>query len=245
MGWGIANGIGWPNASAYSGPPPATEKYLVSDCIGYYSDFTSTAYPVGTFQVNDRVYYNDGDSSFGLIDSISEGTSLFPIYPTGINTGNCFDNSINFGAYNDINEHYFVFIVELESADTDFVSIDDQYPMNVPYYNSALVLIYVDNPDGGYYDDISVSFSGELSLDSYNFYQGTQEIIVRSQQITNAFYPIEVISFSEQFISLSPYFYNIESYNVNGENCNPHYFLRTNGTEFGTTFSATWRNDYC
>lgn len=240
----MSMGIGWPNASAYSGPPIVTEKYLVSDCTGYYSTFTSTAYPVGTFQVNDRVYYNDGDSSFGLIDSISEGTSEFTIYPTGINTINCFDNSINFNSYNDIDGQNFVFTVELESI-TNFVSTSSQYQMTVPYYNSALVVVYVYDPSGGYFDDIFTSFSGQLVLNNYNFFPGTQEIISVDKTITGPPYGFVLTGWGDQSIVLSPSFSGVESYNPNGENCNPHYFLRGGSTEFGTTFSATWRNDTC
>ena len=51
MGWGMANGIGWPNASAYSTPPLPLETYLISDCLGNQVDRWSQYLPVGTFTI--------------------------------------------------------------------------------------------------------------------------------------------------------------------------------------------------
>ena len=76
MGWGIGNGIGWPNASASAGPPPPQESYSFYDSVSQEYGI-SKSYNVGSFLPGYRVIVDPG--KYGYIDTAIEpqdGTEL-------------------------------------------------------------------------------------------------------------------------------------------------------------------------
>ena len=74
MGWnGI--GIGWPNASAYSGPPnPEFTRYIVADCVIDGNQYYTTNYGYNDFQINDRCIVLDVDNNYAFV--IPDDTKL-------------------------------------------------------------------------------------------------------------------------------------------------------------------------
>lgn len=223
-----------------SASPPIMERYKVTDCIGVIGQETvnTIEYPQGTFQLNDRVsYYFNGFNTFGYVLEIDvAATDEAEIYGVGVNSSNCLDNNIDLYAYNSFNGNSFFFTIPLIPYDDDFISQNNEYIIYLFYYNFALVTIDID----GEQDDREVTFSGNLTLNNYNFAQnGEYEIVGRSQAFSGA----EVIGLSEQYIITEISFNSTNSYTDN--DCNNKYFLRDGSSQSGSTFYVNLRNDDC
>ena len=75
----MANGIGWPNASAQATPPVPLETYLISDCLGNYDPRWSQYLPIGTLVLGQRVPTTSSTeiATYGIIQEI--GTTFGPL----------------------------------------------------------------------------------------------------------------------------------------------------------------------
>ena len=242
MGWnGI--GIGWPNASAYSGPPPTTERYLVLDCISG-NNYDTELYNIGDFQINNRVLFNNTEfNTFGKVIGITENEEYaIGITSTGVNSSQCYDNYVALSSYNGMDDTSVDFVIELNASEADFIS-SNEYAMTVNYVNSILVLVYVTDEEGdNYYDEIDIGFSGSPTFNTY-FYEigGDYEIIFGSYSFPSNETPIEYYG-QEIYISVS--FQNIDGYS-DADGCPNYYFFRNSGSQAGSTFNMSFRNDDC
>lgn len=242
MGWnGI--GIGWPNASAYSGPAPATERYLVESCVNG-EQIDTELYDIGDFEINDRVTYDVfGNPTFGKVIGITENEDYaITITSTGVNSDQCYDNYVVLNSGNRIGDTSVAFVIEINSTEADFIS-NNEYAMNVNYVNSILVLVYVTDDEGdNYYDEISIGFSGSPTFNTY-FYEigGDYKIVFGSYSFPDNQTPIDFYN-QEIFISVS--FQNIDGYS-DQDGCPNYSFLRNSGTQAGSSFNMSYRNDDC
>lgn len=237
----IANSIG---SSSNSGgiPVPTTERFEIQDCVGYSGNFFSNDYPIGEFVEGDRVTFNNGVDAFGIVLNITTNPSSgVDIVGTGINNSNCYDNFVNISSYNTLNDEDFFFIIEINSADANFTSVDDEYEMNIAYINSAIVVNYIEPEEGDpYYDETEVYFSGTVNIPNYNYEQGgTYEIF--SIFYTNIFGT--AVSYFGVYTITQPSFNNTNQYT--DDTCAYHSFLREGTTQNGSTFYASFTNDDC
>lgn len=238
MGWGQGIGIGWPNASASAGPPPPPEKYFVVDCIGYRGDAETIEYPAGTFSIGDRVVYDAGGiNTWGLVSTTaSPQYTEIEIIPTGVNTNQCFDNTVIFNSYGTANNTNVAFVVEIQPQDGSFFCQDEEYFMTITYYASGYCIIDVGE---GEVDERPFTITGYNVIENYDYSQyGEYEIVFANQ---NMGYP--VIQVYTEYIAQQPEFSNTEAFTDN--DCDNHYFLRRGNTQYGSTFYASFSNDDC
>jgi hypothetical protein len=237
MGWnGI--GIGWPNATSGGSAPVPPEKYFVVDCIGYRGDAETIEYPAGTFAIGDRVVYDAGGiSTFGLISNTAtpEYTET-EITGTGVNTNQCFDNTVIFTAFGYGSGNDAAYAVEIQSQDISFVSQEGEYSINFGYYVSGYCVIDLGE---GETDERPVLITGTNTIPDYNYNQGGEyEILFVTQAMG---YP--VLNVYLEFVAQQPYFFNTDGFTDN--DCDNLYFLRRGDTQYGSTFIAGFRNDDC
>lgn len=268
IGWGqgaVDNGIGWGQGAINndinwgdiyystdagetdiigSDAPIVMEKYLIYDCISG-EQFDTELYEVGEFEINDRVVFNNNQyNTFGKVIEITENIDFeFSIGSIGVNSDQCFDNSITLTSGNEVDETYIDFSISLNSTNADFISSNKEYSMNVNYFNYTLVLVYISPGEGEepYYDQFEIEFSGSSNFDNYYYEQGGDyEIAYRRYTFADYISPIE---FYDQEIYISVGFDNTDSYNEDG--CPSYVFWRTYGSQTGSTFNMIYRNDNC
>lgn len=219
------NGLGLgTNNFRIIGSAPTTERYYISDCVGYVGDFTTVDYPIGTFQLGDRVTYERyGFASFGLIDSITDRESnQLEIFSTGINTENCLDNSLYFNGYvekssSDISLEFYCI------ADNNFTSSR----LSLSYY-FGVYYTYNDESSTGYYD-----FIGQYIPTPFNLISNQNTFL--TQIIHNVGVTIDFVGIDTAYSQ--PTFNDASSYSSNGE-CNYQYFMKNNGVTFNCQFDT-------
>ena len=232
MGWGNGISIGWPNASAYASPI-LMERYLVDDCIGQIGTVNTIEYPQGSFIINDRVTFEyNGYSTFGYVLSLStEAIEDVSIFPTGVNNGVCFDNSLQLVTQPSPNGSQIQLDFLCYPTIADFDGTDSDYSININFYY-YIYYVYADGESEGY-----VGVSGSVSNDDYYFIQnqynsyGTVNVNLAGGIFVDYCYFNEVYQ--------QPNFGHTNQYT--GNNCDDRYFMRENGYTFDTNF----RNDDC
>ena len=223
----MSMGIGWPNASAYSGPPvPIYERYYVSDCVGYVGDFTTVDYTIGTYQLGDRVTYEkNGYNSFGLIDSITTNVSDdIEITSTGINTNVCFDNQLHFNSNIYREDTQITVDFDCYPYTEDFDGTDSDYAIHY-IYNIQIYYTYSDGES-----DNQIFIQGTINDANYYFIQGQNNYLgtaVGEMYVLPDYWEIV-------YEDTQPYFSHTNSYTAN--DCNEEYFMRENGYTFSATF---------
>ena len=233
MGWnGI--GIGWPNASAYSGPLPTTERYYVSDCIGNYGSFYSTEYPKGTFAVNDMVTFTTGQGdAFGVILYTTEqaGDDI-AITATGVSQGgNCFLSNIYFQPQVDPDGMYITLRLKgINNGPQELESLG----LNALNYQYEFEIYYESDVDNGY-----LNIAGNIPISNYVFEKPNWDFGVFNihDDAQKNFTYVEV-----QSIMTSITFGNTIAYS-NDSGCSYPYFLRE--IPEVKTFYCYTENDNC
>jgi hypothetical protein len=218
-------------------PLPITERYYVQDCVGYTGNFISNDYPIGTFIADDRVTFLNGVDGFGVIQYvITMPSSGIDIVGTGVNNGDCFDNTLNLFAniVAPIGNPNITLNYILEPLNSSFVSTDEEYMFGWGYYYE-IYYEYI-NEDG---DPSSgnILFSSTGVLDNYN-------IAVDEQfQIYQDFYVLDgnLTSFNASGYSNNPSIVNTNSFTQN--ECSYPYFMRTSGSQSGSTFFINYTSD--
>ena len=236
----MANGIGWPNASAYSGPPnPEFTRYIVADCVIDGDYYNTLEYEWGTFNINDRVVFNNpgGIPTFGKINSYTTeiGDDINPS-PVGVNSAICFDNTLIFTSELFINDTILNVKFYCNPINGNFVYNDsiDSYLI----YNYNLNIYYEGfNSDGDPVSD-TINITGQSNeIGNYNFIQGENNLIFEINENTG-----DTITFARIEERLEqPYFGGTQQYSDNG-GCSYNYFLQN---ETGYTFTATFVKDNC
>lgn len=232
MSWnGI--GIGWPNATSGGGPVPTTERYLLASCTGITGPCTTPDFPIGTYVVNDRLRYEyQGYPQFGLVDSITTAPedNVIDIYPTGVNTTQCIDNYLNL--YGNVIIPYFSTQITidyfLEPLTTSFASSEDEYPFIWGYYYEVFSE-YIDG-DGNPATQFNV-LTNSGSLINYTMAEASAFLINQTVFTTDGYITYYEI---QQYFSNNPYFYTIAAFPIS--DCSSPYFMRTQGTQSGSTF---------
>lgn len=87
----MANGIGWPNASAQATPPLPLETYLISDCLGNYDPRWSQYLPVGTLSIGQRVPTTSSTqvATYGIVQEVGQTFGPLVAEPVTNIYGNC------------------------------------------------------------------------------------------------------------------------------------------------------------
>ena len=205
-------------------PPPPSERYFVIECIGT-DERTSINYPIGTFQVGDRVTFTNqyGADAFGYISYITEDPSdNFEIFATGVNNANqCFDNTINFIAYAERADENIGFGVKCIPLNDDFYSSNSSYPLNYEYYYDVYWESNVE--DQPFYSGY-LTISGTNTINDYYFNVGGFNDVFFIQESVG--HPVTYAELGETR-NAQPNFGNTNRYSDNGE-CNYTYFLRNN-----------------
>lgn len=239
----IANSIG--SSSNSGGPVSTTERYEIQSCT-YDTNQITQDYPIGTYQVNDRVvYYSDANGEqYGRIlkktsSPITNNTYITNFY--GIHNVNCYDNRVNLDAYVSTEGADLYFIVELTPLDQNFVSVlktDNQYDFSYNWY----VEIYYEYVIYG--DTYNATYSGgnSVSLNSgYEFYQNsTTEIYNNLEFASDGFITYAEISYMTGTASLS----TASAFKTNAD-CSNNISMRNSGQQLGTTVYFGYRNDDC
>ena len=239
-------GIGWPNAtSGGGGPVPTEERYLVQDCVTG-DQLDTQLYAIGDFEINDRVTYDiNGNPTYGKVIGITENEDYdCPITATGVNSSQCYDNYVVLYSGNELGDNSVSFGIVLESIDADFISNNNEYAMSISYNNSVTVLIYVTSEEGDppYYDEIQTGWSDTIGFGTYQYEQNQTYDLVYQQE---NFGPNEsTVEFYDQEIFISVSFENINGYTSN-DGCPNYSFLRNSGSQAGSTFNMSYRNDDC
>ena len=230
--------IGWPNASAYSGPPnPEFTRYIISDCITE-NTYNTLEYGWGTFNINDRVAFNKpgGIPTFGKINSYTTevGDDIDPS-PVGVNSVNCFDNTLIFTSELFINDTILNVKFYCNPFNGNFVyngSIDSYL-----IYNYSLNIYYEGFSDGEPVSD-TINITGQSNeIGNYNFIQGENNLIFEINENVGDTIDFAYITGG----SCQPYFAGTQQYSDNG-GCSYNYFLQN---ETGYTFIANFVNDNC
>jgi len=238
MGWnGI--GMGWPNASAYSGPVPTDERYLLTSCTGVTGACVTPDFPIGTYVVNDRLRYEfEGYSQFGLVSDITTAPedNVIDIYPTGVNTTQCIDNYLNLfpELIAPLGQQQIIFKYSITPLTTSFVSTEEEYEFGWAYYYE----VYFEWDDDGETNDQYFTFTDGGTIYNYNINAGDSFQLDIQYEMADG--PILAINIDEGF-SFNPNFPAISSFTVN--ECSYPYFMRTFGTQNGSTFFINYTSD--
>jgi hypothetical protein len=231
----IANSI--LSSSNSGGAPVSTdEKYLISDCV-IGGDYKTISYPIGTFITGDRVTYVLGNNSFGLVQGITTDINIgIDIFATGVNTTDCLDNTLNLSA--NVIAPYFSPSITLnyilEPLNSSFVSTDEEYTFGWGYYYE-IYYEYINGDGDPSSGNITLSTTGVLN--NYN-------IAVDEQfQIYQDVYSLDgnVTSFNASGYSNNPSIVNTNSFTQN--ECSYPYFMRTLGSQSGSTFFINYTSD--
>ena len=232
----IGNSIG---SSSNSGGTPAPEftRYIVEDCVTG-NTYITLEYEWGTFNINDRVVFNKpgGIPTFGKIDSYTTevGDDINPS-PTGVNSANCFDNTLNFTSVASAVEGGLTVSFYCNPTNGNFVYNGDIDSYLIYNYN---LFIYIEGEDGEgeIFSDV-IQLSGQSNeIGNYNFIQGEDNFIF---QIFQGEGNITFINIEERLEQ--PYFAGTQQYSDNS-NCSYNYFLQN---ETGYSFTANFIKDNC
>lgn len=225
----IGNSIG---SSSNSGgtPAPTTQRFEIEDCVGYSGNFFSYDYPIGEFAIGDRVTFNYGDDAFGKVLNVTtESSSGVDIYATGVNSPNCYNNSVAIGYDASINGFGQVIFDFYCTPQYDFNSQSSNYAIYLGYS----INIYIVYNDGD--DDTNESLQGTLGPINYNTTGGDSFSLgtIGSNNYSN------IVSYQIEYMALQPSFGNTTGYD-GGNGCFTS-FMRDNYY----TISASFRNDDC
>jgi|Laugrespbdmm15dd_1035085.scaffolds.fasta_scaffold29915_2 hypothetical protein len=234
MGFGIGIGIGWPNASASAEHVP-TERYLLASCTGVTFDCTTPDFPTGTYVVGDRLRYEfQGFSQFGKVNSIttSPEQDVIDIYPTGVNTSECFDNQLDLYStvYVTGSDNIIYFDYVLKTNISEFGSSNSEYAFTWGFYQDIYYEYY---SFGEFYSGvISITRNGTLN-DYYLYVEGGSEVRLYQEELQIP----EADFISNAWIiggySNNPYIANTYSFTNAQDECFYPYFMRINN---GFTF---------
>lgn len=232
----ISNSIG-----NIGGTPPHPEftRYIISDCVFSGDYYNTLEYEWGTFNINDRVVFNKsgGIPTFGKINSYTTeiGDDINPS-PVGVNSANCFNNTLNFTSEVFLNDTVINIKFYCNPETQNFVYNGDVDSYLIYDYN--LNIYYQGFNDEG--DPVSETFNivGQSpEIGSYNFIQGQDNFMFEINEntgdtLTNAY----IDSGQEQ-----PSFGATQQYSDN-IGCSYNYFLRTGD---GYSYNANFRTDNC
>ena len=143
---------------------PQIEYYDVNDCIGSYGSFTSVAYPIGTFAVNDMVTFTTGQGdAFGFIlYTTQEAGGDIAITATGTNQGGeCALSNIYFQPEVDPDGTYITLRLKgLNNGPEELESLG----LNALNYNYDFEIYYESNVGNGY-----INIAGNIPISFYVF----------------------------------------------------------------------------
>lgn len=232
----ISNSIG-----NIGGTPPHPEftRYIISDCVFSGDYYNTLEYEWGTFNINDRVVFNKsgGIPTFGKINSYTTeiGDDINPS-PVGVNSANCFNNTLNFTSELFINDTTLNIEFYCNPTNENFVYNADIDSYLIYYYNLDIYYEGFDD-EGNPVSDI-INITGQSpEIGGYNFIQGQDNFVFEINEnigdtITNAY----IDEGQEQ-----PYFAGTQQYSDNN-GCSYNYFLRTGD---GYSFLGLARQDNC
>lgn len=241
----IANSIG--SSSNSGGPVSTTERYYITPCT-YDTPKVTQDYPIGTYQVNDRVVYYSDESGeqYGYIHNKTSSQTTFNTAITsfyGINSTVCYDNRVNLDAYVSAEGADLYFIVELTPLDENFVSVyktNNQYDF---YYTWYAEIYYEYDVEGDIYNaTYSIGGSVNLNNSGYEFYQNsTTEIFNNLEFSADGVITYAEISYMTGSVSLS----NSLPFSTTNSCNNNNISMRNQGLQEGSTVYFNFRNDDC
>jgi hypothetical protein len=197
MGFGMSNGIGWPNASAQATPPLPLETYLISDCLGNYSPRWSQYLPIGTLSVGQRVPTTSSTvtPTYGIIQEI--GTTFGPLVAEPV------ENIY----YNCKTQSMIEISIEVEGNDIIFLAtlvggneIDYVFTGNISFQGFAQ---WMDDD----YNEYEIEIDDTITIHLENHIIVTNAYLT-SYKVDNGGYTIGITNMQINNLSLSPGFYN-------------------------------------
>lgn len=238
MGWGQGIGIGWPNASAYSVPPnPEFTRYIISDCV-FGGDYNSTNYAYNDFQINDRVIFTyNGINSFGkIIARTTEITQEISIESVGVNSADCFNNTLNFTSEVFLNDTVINIKFYCNPETEKFVY--DRHSDSYLIYDYNLNIYYQGFDDEGSPVSDTFNIVGQSAeIGGYNFIPGQDNFVFEINENTGDTLTNAYIDYGQE----QPSFGATTQYSDNN-GCSYNYFLRTGD---GYSYNANFRTDNC
>jgi len=230
----IANSILSSSNSGSAGP--TTERYFLTSCTGQTGPCTTPDFPIGTYNVGDRLRYEyQGWWQFGIVDNITTLPSDSPIDIEffGVNTTECIDNTLSLIPGVGFSGVTINFTYDLENNDEQFTSIDSEYAFQWGYYY-RVYSEYIDQD--GYPASEYVFFTDTGTLSDYDIGAGGGIQINQQNYISDA----SLIFFVEidEGWSNNPIISNTYGYTQN--DCSFPYFMRVSD---GSTFYINFQSD--
>lgn len=227
------------SSNSRSIPASTTERFEIQDCVGSSGNFISNDYPIGGFVEGDRVTFNNGVDAFGIVLNVTTNPSSgVDIVGTGVNTTQCIDNYLNL--YHELiaplSQELIIFKYNLQAITTSFISTDDEYEFAWGYY----YVVYVEWDNGEESGSEVFTFTNSGGLLNYNISEGNS--LQLAIQGDNAEGPISFISIDYGY-SYNPNFPVPTIASFTNDDCSYPYFMRTQGTQSGSTFFINYASE--
>jgi hypothetical protein len=219
-------------------PPPEFTRYIIGDCVIDGDQYYTLEYGYNDYQINDRVFYNIGvRESYGkVIARTTEIVDELGIQATGVNSANCYNNSLIFTSELFLNDTILNIEFSCNPQNGFFVYNEDIDSYLV--YNYNLYIYYEGFNDEG--EPVSELFNlvGESAeIGGYSFTPNQANFIFEINENTGDTITFASIDEGQE----QPYFGGTQLFSDNN-NCSYNYFLQ-NST--GYSFNASFRNDNC
>lgn len=219
-------------------PPPEFTRYIIADCVVDGDQYYTTNYGYNDFQINDRVFYNIGgrDSYGKVIARTTDIVDELGIQPTGINSPNCFNNSLIFTSELFINDTTINIEFNCIPQNENFVYNEeiDSYLG----YNYNLYIYYEGfNDEGDPVSELLNLVGQSAEIGGYSFTANQSNFIFEINENTGDTITFASIDEGQE----QPYFGATINLSDNN-NCSYNYFLQSST---GYSFNALFRNDNC